>query len=127
MRYFVDGMNTIGTRADGWWRDRHLAMVKLVAVLARWSFGHDGEVTVVFECPPSPPITSDVIEVAWAPEAHPNSADQEIVRRLRNEDDGTAACVITTDRDLAAQARALGAEVRSANAFRSELEALDND
>src|ERR1700756_5411888 len=30
VRWFVDGMNVIGTRPDAWWKDRHAAMVRLV-------------------------------------------------------------------------------------------------
>src|ERR1700685_627690 len=33
VRWLVDGMNVIGTRPDGWWRDRHRAMVNLVDLL----------------------------------------------------------------------------------------------
>ena len=40
------------------------------------------DVVVVFEQPPRPPITSTVIEVAHAPRPRPDSADDEIVRRL---------------------------------------------
>jgi hypothetical protein len=35
-RWIVDAMNVIGTRPDGWWRDRHAAMVRLVDLLERW-------------------------------------------------------------------------------------------
>ena len=37
MRYLVDGMNVIGTRPDGWWKDRDAAMLRLVDRLERWS------------------------------------------------------------------------------------------
>ena len=62
-------MNVIGTRPDGWWKDRHAAMVRLVDLLERWASGETDDVTVVFEKPPSPPIRSSVIEVAHAPRA----------------------------------------------------------
>jgi hypothetical protein len=35
MRWYVDGMNVIGTRPDGWWRDRDAAMLHLVDLLER--------------------------------------------------------------------------------------------
>src|SRR5438874_9056785 len=55
-------MNVIGTRADDeWWRDRHGAMVKLVHLLERWVASSGEDVTVVFEQPPFPRITSTVI------------------------------------------------------------------
>ncbi len=37
MRWLVDGMNVIGTRPDGWWKDRHAAMVRLVGQLELWA------------------------------------------------------------------------------------------
>lgn len=62
MRWLVDGMNVIGTRPDAWRRDRHAAMVRLVDLLERFSAESGGDVTVVFERPPSPPIVSTVRE-----------------------------------------------------------------
>src|SRR3954454_20968563 len=32
-RWVIDGMNVIGSRPDGWWRDRTGAMRRLVALL----------------------------------------------------------------------------------------------
>ena len=52
MRWLVDGMNVIGTRPDGWWEDRHQAMVRLVDMLERWAAYGGEDVTVVFEQPP---------------------------------------------------------------------------
>src|SRR5262249_52741930 len=83
VRWIVDGMNVIGSRPDGWWKDRHGAMVVLVDRLDRWASAQGEDVTVVFERPPSKAIRSSVIEVAHAPQAGANSADDEIVRRLQ--------------------------------------------
>src|ERR671936_1573120 len=104
MRWIVDGMNVIGTRPDGWWKDRHAAMVRLVDSLERWSAASGEDVTVVFERPPSPPIRSTVVEVAHAPRAGPHSADDEIVRRIAADPDPTAVRVVTSDHWLAAHA-----------------------
>ncbi len=87
MRWLVDGMNVIGTRPDAWWRDRDAAMLRLVDMLERWAAAGGEDVTVVFERPPRPPIRSTVIEVAHAPKPRANSADDEIVRRLRADPD----------------------------------------
>jgi predicted RNA-binding protein with PIN domain len=123
MRWIVDGMNVIGTRPDGWWKDRHGAMVRLVDLLERFAAATGAEVTVVFERPPSPPIKSPVVEVAHAPRPGPNSADAEIVRRLRADPDPESIRVVTSDRALADQARFLDALVEPAEAFRREIEA----
>ena len=52
-------------------------MVRLVDMLERWAASGGEQVTVVFEQPPSPPIGSTVIEVAYAPRPGSDSADQE--------------------------------------------------
>jgi len=122
VRFLVDGMNVIGTRPDAWWRDRHTAMVKLVRMLEQWVALNGDDVTVVFERPPSPPIASTVIEVAHAPRPRPDSADDEIVRRLLSEAEPGKVRVVTSDRWLADRALAAGASVQPAASFRRELE-----
>jgi predicted RNA-binding protein with PIN domain len=122
VRWIVDGMNVIGTRPDGWWRDRHAAMVALVAALERWAAGNGEDVTVVFEQPPRPPITSSVIDVAHARRARANSADDEIVRRITAGGEAHDIRVVTSDGWLADQVRAAGASVEPAGAFRDEID-----
>ena len=122
MRWLVDGMNVIGTRPDGWWRDRDGAMLRLVKLLEEWA-AHEGEdVTVVFERAPSPPIRSSVIEVAHAPRPKADAADDEIIRRLKADPQSAAVRVVTSDRWLAERASAAGATVEGAESFRARLE-----
>jgi predicted RNA-binding protein with PIN domain len=122
VRWLIDGMNVIGTRPDAWWRDRHAAMVRLVDMLERWAAADGEEVTVVFEQPPSPPISSTVIEVAHAPRPRRDSADDEIVRRLVADPEPGRVRVVTSDRWLADRVHAAGATVHPAASFRSQLE-----
>lgn len=117
-------MNVIGSRPDGWWKDRHAAMVALVARLEAWAADGD-EVTVVFERPPSPPIGSTSIRLAHAPAAAANSADDEIVRLLHDEPGSGQITVVTSDSALAERVRAAGAEVYSASRFRGLLDGSD--
>jgi predicted RNA-binding protein with PIN domain len=122
MRWLVDGMNVIGTRPDGWWRDRDGAMFRLVKQLEEWA-AHEGEdVTVVFERAPSPPIRSTVIEIAHAPKPKADAADDEIIRRLRTDPQPAAVRVVTSDRWLADRASAAGATVEGAESFRMRIE-----
>ncbi len=121
MRWIVDGMNVIGSRPDGWWRDRHAAMVTLVQRLEAWRPDGD-DVTVVFERPPKPPIESTVVTVAHAPRAAANSADDEIVRRIRADDQPADICVATSDRTLAERVRAVGASVVPAEKLRGLID-----
>ena len=122
MRWIVDGMNVIGSRPDGWWRDRRGAMTALVERLERWAAAEGADVTVVFERPPSPPIESAVIEVAHAPEAAPNSADDEIVRLVLADADPAQIRVATSDRTLSERVQAAGASVYPAETLRNLID-----
>jgi predicted RNA-binding protein with PIN domain len=124
MCWIVDGMNVIGTRPDAWWRDRHAAMVRLVNMLEQWAASDGEHVTVVFEQPPRPPIRSTVIEIAHAPRARPDSADDEIVRLIKEDAQPALVRVVTSDRWLVDRVHATGASVHSADSFRTLLESL---
>jgi predicted RNA-binding protein with PIN domain len=124
MRWFVDGMNVIGTRPDAWWKDRHTAMVSLVRLLEDWSAATGEDVVVVFEQPPHPPIRSTLVEVAHAPRPRRDSADDEIVRLLAGEPEPATIRVVTSDNWLADRVHAAGATVHPAESFRTELEEL---
>jgi predicted RNA-binding protein with PIN domain len=115
-------MNVIGSRPDGWWRDRHAAMVRLVQMLENWSAVTGEDVTVVFEQPPRPRISSTVIVVAHAPRPRRDSADDEIVRLLAVESAPGEVRVVTSDLWLADRVHAAGASVQAARSFREELE-----
>ncbi len=84
MHWVVDGMNLIGSRPDGWWRDRAGARRRLVGQLATL-VGPDAEVTVVFDGRPGPgEIDAAVaagITARFAP-GGPNAADHAIVALL---------------------------------------------
>lgn len=118
VRWIVDGMNVIGTRPDRWWQDRRGAMVALVDRLDRWASVEGNDVTVVFERPPSTPISSSVIAVAYAPMAAPDSADDEIVRMVQADARPHEICVVTSDRTLTNRVRSAGASVHPAESFR---------
>ncbi|HWB69337.1 MAG TPA: RNA-binding protein [Solirubrobacterales bacterium] len=124
MHRVVDAMNVIGSRPDGWWRDRRGAIERLAGQLETWARGTGERVTLVLERPPAPALAVRAIEVEWAPRPAPNSADAEIVRRLPGwlEDGGEVVVVVTSDRELAGQAAALGAGVEGSSGFRRRLE-----
>jgi predicted RNA-binding protein with PIN domain len=118
VRWIVDGMNVIGSRPDGWWKDRGRAMVTLVERLDRWASGQADAVTVVFERPPSTAIASSVVEIAHAPKAAANSADDEIVRLVEADARPHEIRVVTSDKALTDRVRSLGASVFPAESFR---------
>lgn len=122
MRWIVDAMNVIGSRPDGWWRDRNGAMARLVEHLERWAASTGNDVTVVFEKPPSPPIDSTVIAIAQAPRAGANSADDEIVRLVCADPQPAGITVVTSDLGLTGRVRDAGAGVCPARGFRRLIE-----
>lgn len=121
-RWIVDGMNVIGSRPDGWWRDRGRAMAVLVNQLEQWASVEGDDVTVVFERPPSPPIDSSVITVAHAPKAAANSADDEIIRLVRADANPSDIRVATSDRALSERVQATGASVYPAERLRNLID-----
>jgi predicted RNA-binding protein with PIN domain len=123
VRWIVDGMNVIGSRPDGWWKDRGRAMAALVERLDQWASVQGDGVTVVFERPTS--ITSSVIEIAHAPKAAANSADDEIVRLVDADAGAHEIRVVTSDRMLADRVRRLGASVVPAESFRDLVDPRD--
>lgn len=74
--------------------------------------------TVVFERPPSTALTSSVIDIAHAPRAAANSADDEIVRLVQADAHPHDIAVVTSDRTLTERVRSLGASVHRSESFR---------
>lgn len=121
-RWIVDAMNVIGSRPDGWWKDRRGATLRLIESLEHWASANDRQVTVALERPMRPPIESAVIQIAHAPQAYPNSADDEIVRLVQADREPHQLMVVTSDRALADRVRAAGASVYPATSFRDLID-----
>jgi predicted RNA-binding protein with PIN domain len=124
VRWIVDAMNVIGTRPDGWWKNRRRAMEGLVDLIERWASAEGQQVTVVFERPTSPPIRSAVIDIGHAPKAAANSADDEIVRLIQADGRPEEINVVTSDSTLAARVRSAGASAFPAASFRNLIDPL---
>ena len=118
----MDGMNLIGSRPDGWWRDRDAAMARLVDLLERFVAETGDDVTVVFERAPRPRLRSSLVEVAHAPKRGPDAADYEIAKRVEQDGSPASIQVVTSDRWLAERVSAAGAMVHPAGSFRSRIE-----
>jgi len=116
----VDGMNVIGTRPTGWWRDRPRAMRELVESLGAWAERKGETVGVVFDGR-EVPIPEGPVEVTFAP-GGPNAADHVIAELVEAAADPGALRVVTSDRALAERVRAAGAEVVGARGFRELLD-----
>jgi len=117
MKILVDAMNVIGSRPDGWWRDREGAMRRLLDDVREWA---SGPVTIVLDSGPDDLLgTVGNVTVTRAARRGRNAADDEIVRLVEADPD---ALVVTSDSDLATRVRALGARVEGAGTFRRRLE-----
>lgn len=121
MRWLVDGMNVVGSRPDGWWRDRPAAMGRLLARLEAMAARSGEEVAVVFDGRPFP-HEARAVSVAFAPGPGPDAADHVIAARVEANPEPAGLRVVTSDAALAGRVRAAGAEVVPAGAFRRRLE-----
>jgi predicted RNA-binding protein with PIN domain len=120
----VDAMNVIGSRPDGWWRDRDSAIERLVERVDRWAELGEERVTVMLEHEPRQELGAGRVEVAWARAGGPDAADREILARLPGWLAEDEVVVVTSDRDLKTKAAAAGAEVVPSRPFRVELDSL---
>jgi hypothetical protein len=94
-RIVVDGANVVGSRPDGWWRDRAGAAARLAAAIQDMVDADPAaEVVLVLEGAARPghqPGSTGRLQVVHAPA----SGDDEIVRRAAGAD-----LVVTSDREL---------------------------
>jgi predicted RNA-binding protein with PIN domain len=120
-RWLVDGMNVVGSRPDGWWRDRDGAMRRLVADLDAFAAATGEPVAVVFDGRPRT-IEADRVDVRFAARRGPNAADDDIAALAAADDDPGALRVVTSDAALAERVAGTGATVVGAGAFRRTLD-----
>jgi predicted RNA-binding protein with PIN domain len=120
VRWLVDGLNVIGSRPTGWWRDRRGAMRALVERLDDFVARSGEQVTVVFDGRPFE-VDAQRVAVEFAP-GRRNAADDALVRIVERDERPGMLRVVTSDAELARRAREAGAEVVSAGAFLRRIE-----
>ena len=122
-RWIVDGMNVIGSRPTGWWRDRPGAMRELVEELDGVRRARAGDdVTVVFDGQPFELEGDGASTCVFASRRGPNAADDDIAALVECDDDPGELSVVTSDADLARRVRDAGATVVGAGEFRRRLD-----
>jgi predicted RNA-binding protein with PIN domain len=119
-RWLVDGMNVVGSRPDGWWRDRRGAMRRLVEELEDFARQTGDEVAVVFDGRPFELDEGGRVEVGFAPGGR-NAADHAIAEWVEADPEPETLTIVSSDRELVDRVRAAGAEVVSSGAFRGRL------
>jgi predicted RNA-binding protein with PIN domain len=121
-RLIVDGNNVMGSRPDGWWRDRAAATRRLVERIGERAEAGEKPVTVVFDGPRPEGLDAPTeVEVMFAERAGRDAADDVIARLVAEDPLPERLRVVTSDATLAARVRAQGAEVLGARAFRDAL------
>lgn len=118
-------MNVIGSRPNGWWRDREAAARRLVAGLQRLEAAGGDTVTVVFDGRPSgalPEGDHAGVKVLYARRRGPDAADDRIVELLAAAAEPRRWTVVTSDRSLRERSEALGASVVGAGAMLARLD-----
>ena len=122
-RWLVDGMNVVGSRPDGWWRDRRGAMRRLIDELEAFAEATGDDVAVVFDGRPFPLDGGGRVEVGFAPGGR-NAADHAIADWVAADEDPKAITVVTSDAELERSVRGEGAGVLGSGAFRRQLDGL---
>lgn len=123
----VDGMNVIGTRPDGWWRDRAGATRRLLTRLQALRRVTGEPVTLVLDGRPLPDVPEgdhDDVQVLYARRGGRDAADDRLVEFLRDLDDPGDVTVVTSDRGLRARVHELGAPVVGATSLLADLDQL---
>ena len=106
----VDGANVVGSRPDGWWRDRAGAAGRLWARVAAADLPHD-EVVVVLEGAARKGVPAGRNGRVLTIHA-PGSGDDAIVEAARTRaGDGWNVTVVTADRGLQGRVEAVDAAV----------------
>lgn len=109
-RLIVDGMNVLGSRPDGWWRDRPAAMERLTRRIDVLAEREGLEIVVVFDGREHARVqrAGGRIDVRFAPGGR-DAADHEIVRMVRDDDSPESLTAVSSDRRLRASIKAAGA------------------
>ena len=122
--WVVDGDNVVGSRPDGWWRDRAGAKRRLVERLERFAAARDVPVTVVFDGRAIDAGGGDRVAVAFAARAGRDAADDDIAALVGRHPDPGSLTVVISDRELARRVHDDGAAVVGAGTLLAELDTL---
>jgi predicted RNA-binding protein with PIN domain len=121
-RWIVDGMNVIGSRPSGWWRDRPGAMRDLTEELGELASSTGDELTVVFDGRPFELQAAAGVTVEFASRRGRGAADEDIAALVERDREPTRLTVVTSDKELASRVRDAGAAVVGAGEFRRRLD-----
>jgi predicted RNA-binding protein with PIN domain len=118
----VDGNNVMGSRPDGWWRDRAGAARRLVEQIGEWAAGAERDVLVFFDgAPPDGMVEPPRVQVRFARRGGRDAADDDIAAFVAADPEPERLRVVTSDAALARRVRAHGAEAIGARELLDQL------
>ena len=122
-RVFVDGNNVMGSRPDGWWRDRAEAARRLVAEIIPLALNDGGAWTIVFDGqePPAMPPSPACLTVIHTGHRRRDGADDRIVKLVHEHPDLAPSLVYTSDAKLCTRVKALGTQVIASRTLLRQL------
>jgi predicted RNA-binding protein with PIN domain len=126
-RLVVDGMNVIGSRPTGWWRDRDAAARDLLRRLQGLTATTGEDITLVLDGRPQPELPEGEhggVQLLYAQRAGANAADERILAFLAGHPEPGSVRVFTSDRALRREAERLGAAVDGASVLLARLDRL---
>ncbi|WP_377644302.1 hypothetical protein [Oryzobacter terrae] len=106
----VDGANVVGSRPDGWWRDRPGAAARLHAKVVAAELGFDA-VVLVLEGKARPGVAEGLDGVVRTVHAAGHGDDEIVAQARRARADGSEVTVVTADRELSRRLDDIGARV----------------
>jgi predicted RNA-binding protein with PIN domain len=124
VRWLIDGMNVIGSRPTGWWRDRPGAMRKLAARLDRFAARTGDGVTVIFDGAPFE-LEAKGVDVRFASRRGRDAADDDIARVAGQDEEPAGLTVVSSDAELVRRVEQAGARTLGAGAFLRRLDEED--
>ncbi|MGV9677132.1 hypothetical protein ACWDSJ_17790 [Nocardia sp. NPDC003482] len=124
--WIIDAANVIGSRPDGWWRDRPAAARRLLTRLAAWTrhLPAGSTILVILEGATKPVAAEDFSPVRTV--AAPGSGDDTIVAEATSAtEDGIAPItVVTADRGLRTRLTPLGVNIAGPQQLWSQLDQI---
>ena len=118
----VDGANVVGSRPDGWWKDRAGAAARLHDRLVI-TLGLASQVVLVLEGRARPGVAEGLTGPVEVVHARGEGDDTIVAEVARSAAAGRVVAVVTADRVLAARVEDLGASVRRPGWLLERIEA----
>src|SRR3954470_11285602 len=123
--WIVDGNNVMGSRPDGWWRDRRGGERRFGERREPLPGAREEPVTVIFDGRAHDAGGGSRVAVRFARRSGRDAADDDGAAVVARHPHPASLTVVTSDGALAERVRAAGGEVVGAGAFLRQLDAAE--